>query len=466
MIDYDFLIKDKALVKDNKMLETVYEMIKELEILVNVNKEIAFARCRYIIEFLYDYYIRIYGEKSISYNKLKQDKAIKLNGYQKDYTHEETKVSTSMNVIDKETERMLDELYKLIKWIYFKISNVKIVSDCDVNEMQCNTILDYNIEFNNNSWLDELSLRRVRHKRFVYDTYNFTTHNGDIVVYDNKRRIIFETVGRTIEGDNREEVFNIISDIADNIKEENNKIIPYIEALEDSVVRIQDKNVTMVKELTSYANSFNIEEDRRRILLSALNKLKREENNILNKISDALSNINNNLEIFIDSILDVKDDHGMLTLANYLDKSSLVLGYMKILHSVLREADIEVERTWLWEKIDDIIDDANKNEFTQDNYKQLYTVNEVKCFFNIYKMQFLEVSFQYQCEKMFSDYYISNTRDIELKNKKLSEELLSEEKIKAYNNNLLVAYKKKCSILQIIVIGLVMVILFLAIINI
>ena len=81
-------------------------------------------------------------------------------------------------------------------------------------------------------------------------------------------------------------------------------------------------------------------------------------------------------------------------------------------------------------------------------------------------MQFLEVSFQYQCEKMFSDYYISNTRDIELKNKKLSEELLSEEKIKAYNNNLLVAYKKKCSILQIIVIGLVMVILFLAIINI
>ena len=464
MINYDFLINDKVVLKNNNVFEMIYNMLKELEDLVCVNKEIAFARCRYIIEFLYDYYIRIYGEKNISYNKLKQDKAIKLNGYPEVYTVKETRVLTSNNVIDKETERMLDEVYKLIKWIYYKVSNVK-VTDCDVYEMQYKNILDYNIVFHNNSWLDELSLRRVRHKRFVFDTYNFTMHNGNIVVYDNNRSIIFETVGRTITGHNREEVVDIISDICENIREENDKIIPYIEALEESVGRIQDKNVTMVKELTSYANSFNIEEDRRRILLSALNKLKREENNLLNRISDSALNINNNIEVFLEDILDVKDNHDILTLSNYLDKSLLTLGYMKILHMVLKEADIEVERIWLWEKIHNIIDDANNNEFSEENYKQVYTLNEVKCFFNIYKLQFLEVSFQYQCEKMFSDYAVSNTRDIELKNKKLSEELLSEERMKVYNNNLLESYKKKCTILQRIVIVLILVMLVLAIIN-
>lgn len=465
MVKYDFLIKDKKVLKNNKALEILYKMLNELEVLVYINKDLAMGRCRYIIEFLYENYARLYGERNIKYTRLKQDKKIRIDGYKKDYEVKASNILSSIEVKDKETERMLDELYNIIKWIYSKVSNTIINMRQDGENIIDKSILDYEIMFDDNNYLEELSLKDIKHKRIGLDIYNFTTYDDNVIIYDKNKNIIFETVGRTIDNNTKEDIIAEINAGIDAIKVEYEKLYPYIEALEESTLKIQDKNVIMVKELTEYANSFDIEEDRRKVLLSALNKLKREESKILNGISDALDNINSNIDVFIDNFLGLEDICDMLILSNYLDKAMLNLNYLKVLHIVLKEADIDSERIWLWEKIHKIIDNTKNNEFTERNYKQLYTLNEVKCFFNIYKMQYLEMSFQYQCERMFSDYYVNNNKKTELENQKLSQQALIAEKTSIYNNNLLEIYKNRCKILQTIGIGFVVVILFLVMLN-
>lgn len=465
MIKYDFLIQDKKVLENNKILEILYKMLNELEVLAYINKDLAMGRCRYIIEFLYENYIRIYGEKSIKYTKLKQDKKINLKGYKKDYGVKTSKVLASIEVIDKETEKMLDELYNIIRWLYSKISNSSTEIQYVEENITDKTILDYNIIFNDDNCLQELSLKDIKHKRLGLDKYNFTIYDGNVIIYDKDKNIIFEAVVINIDKNKKEDILGEINASIEDIKVEYDRLYPYVEALEESVLRIQDKNVTMVKELTEYANSFAIEEDRRKVLLSALNKLKREENKILNRVSDSLDNINSNIEVFIDSFLGLENICDILILSNYLDKAMLTLNYLKVLHIVLKKADIYSERIWLWEKIHKIIDNAKNSEFTERNYKQLYTLNEVKCFFNIYKMQYLEMSFQYQCERMFSDYYVNSNKKTELENQKLSEQALITEKTTIYNNNLLEIYKNRCKILQTVGIGFVIVMLFLVIVN-